>query len=90
MKRRAIGLLLAACTNDTFYSEKEEGTGYLHLALGRVDVKLSSTSRAETVSLPTDLIPQTTDFMIDIRQGNSSVERYPLLFRFCYRSDSPQ
>ena len=72
-----IGLLLAACTNDTFYSEKEEGTGYLHLALGRVDVKLSSTSRAETVSLPTDLIPQTTDFMIDIRQGNSSVEGFP-------------
>lgn len=72
-----IGLLLAACTNDTFYSEKEEGTGYLHLALGRVDVKLSSTSRAETVSLPTDLIPQTADFMIDIRQGNSSVEGFP-------------
>lgn len=72
-----IGLLLAACTNETFYSEKEEGTGYLHLALGRVDVKLSSTSRAETVSLPTDLIPQTTDFMIDIRQGNSSVEGFP-------------
>ena len=72
-----IGLLLAACTNDTFYSEKEEGTGYLRLALGNIDVKLSSTSRAETVSLPTDLIPQTADFMIDIRQGNSSVEGFP-------------
>ena len=72
-----IGLLLAACTNDTFYSEKEEGTGYLRLALGSIDVELSSTSRAETVSLPTDLIPQTTDFMIDIRQGNSSVEGFP-------------
>lgn len=72
-----IGLLLAACTNDTFDSENGEGTGYLHLALGRVDVELSSTSRAETVSLPTDLIPQTTDFMIDIRQGNSSVEGFP-------------
>lgn len=72
-----IGLLLVACTNDTFDSENGEGTGYLHLALGRVDVELSSTSRAETVSLPTDLIPQTTDFMIDIRQGNSSVEGFP-------------
>ena len=48
-----IGLLLVACTNDTFDSENGEGTGYLHLALGRVDVELSSTSRAETVSLPT-------------------------------------
>lgn len=72
-----IGLLLAACTNDTFYSEKEEGTGYLRLALGSIDVELSSTSRAETVSLPDDLIPQTADFMIDIRQGNSSVEGFP-------------
>ncbi|WP_455995198.1 DUF4493 domain-containing protein [Phocaeicola barnesiae] len=72
-----IGLLLAACTNDTFYSEKEEGTGYLRLALGNIDVELSSTSRAETVSLPDDLIPQTADFMIDIRQGNSSVEGFP-------------
>lgn len=72
-----IGLLLAACTNGTFYSEKEEGTGYLRLALGSIDVELSSTSRAEVVSLPDDLIPQTADFMIDIRQGNSSVEGFP-------------
>lgn len=72
-----IGLLLAACTNDTFYSEKEEGTGYLRLALGSIDVELSSNSRAETVSLPDDLIPQTADFMIDIQQGNSSVEGFP-------------
>lgn len=72
-----IGLLLVACTNDTFDSENGEGTGYLRLALGSIDVELSSTSRAETVSLPDDLIPQTTDFMIDIRQGNSSVEGFP-------------
>lgn len=69
--------VITGCSDETFNTEKEEGTGYLHLALGRVDVKLSSTSRAETVSLPTDLIPQTTDFMIDIRQGNSSVEGFP-------------
>lgn len=72
-----IGLLLVACTNDTFDSENGEGTGYLRLALGSIDVELSSTSRAETVSLPDDLIPQTADFMIDIRQGNSSVEGFP-------------
>lgn len=73
----ALCWVITGCSDETFYSEREEGTGYLHLALGRVDVELSSTSRAETVSLPTDLIPQTTDFMIDIRQGNSSVEGFP-------------
>ncbi|WP_302524847.1 DUF4493 domain-containing protein [Phocaeicola barnesiae] len=73
-----IGLLLVACTNDTFDSENGEGTGYLRLALGSIDVELSSTSRAEAVSLPTDLIPQTyDDFMIDIKQGNYSVEGFP-------------
>lgn len=69
--------VITGCSDETFNTENGEGTGYLHLALGRVDVELSSTSRAETVSLPTDLIPQTTDFMIDIRQGNSSVEGFP-------------
>lgn len=69
--------VITGCSDETFNIENGEGTGYLHLALGRVDVELSSTSRAETVSLPTDLIPQTTDFMIDIRQGNSSVEGFP-------------
>lgn len=69
--------VITGCSDETFNIENGEGTGYLHLALGRVDVELSSTSRAETVSLPTDLIPQTADFMIDIRQGNSSVEGFP-------------
>lgn len=73
----ALCWVITGCSDETFYSENEEGTGYLRLALGSVDVELSSTSRAETVSLPTDLIPQTTDFMIDIRQGNSSVEGFP-------------
>lgn len=73
----ALCWVITGCSDETFYSEREEGTGYLRLALGNIDVELSSTSRAETVSLPTDLIPQTTDFMIDIRQGNSSVEGFP-------------
>lgn len=73
----ALCWVITGCSDETFYSEKEEGTGYLRLALGNIDVELSSTSRAETVSLPTDLIPQTADFMIDIRQGNSSVEGFP-------------
>lgn len=73
----ALCWVITGCSDETFYSENEEGTGYLRLALGSVDVELSSTSRAETVSLPDDLIPQTADFMIDIRQGNSSVDGFP-------------
>ena len=73
----ALCWVITGCSDETFYSEREEGTGYLRLALGNIDVELSSTSRAETVSLPTDLIPQPADFMIDIRQGNSSVEGFP-------------
>lgn len=73
----ALCWVITGCSDETFYLEKEEGTGYLRLALGSIDVELSSTSRAETVSLPDDLIPQTADFMIDIRQGNSSVEGFP-------------
>ena len=69
--------VITGCSDETFNTENGEGTGYLRLALGSIDVELSSTSRAETVSLPDDLIPQTADFMIDIRQGNSSVEGFP-------------
>lgn len=69
--------VITGCSDETFNTENGEGTGYLRLALGSIDVELSSTSRAETVSLPTGLIPQTADFMIDIRQGNSSVEGFP-------------
>lgn len=69
--------VITGCSDETFNTENGEGTGYLRLALGSIDVELSSTSRAETVSLPTDLKPQTADFMIDIRQGNSSVEGFP-------------
>ena len=69
---------LASCSDDTFNREYGEGMGYLRLQLGKVDVDLSSTTRAEAGSLPDELIPQTfDDFMIDIKQGNYSVEGFP-------------
>lgn len=68
---------LVSCSDDTFNREYGEGMGYLRLQLGKVDVDLSSTTRAEAGSLPDELIPATADFMIDIKQGNSSVDGYP-------------
>lgn len=68
---------LVSCSDDTVNREYGEGMGYLRLQLGKVDVDLSSTTRAE-VSLPDELIPETYgDFMIDIKQGNYSVEGFP-------------
>lgn len=70
--------VMASCSDDTFNQEYGEGMGYLRLTLGKVDVELTSTTKAEADSLPTDLIPQTyDDFMIDIKQGNYSVEGFP-------------
>lgn len=69
---------LASCSDDTFNREYGEGMGYLRLQLGKVDVELTSTTKAEVSSLPTDLIPQTyDDFTIDIKQGSTSVEGFP-------------
>lgn len=68
---------LVSCSDDTVNREYGEGMGYLRLQLGKVDVDLSSTTRAEAGSLPDELIPATADFMIDIKQGNSSVDGYP-------------
>ena len=51
--------------------------GYLHLTLGKVDVELTSTTKADAGSLPDDLIPTTADFMIDIKQGSISAEGFP-------------
>lgn len=68
---------LVSCSDDTVNWEYGEGMGYLRLQLGKVDVDLSSTTRAEA-SLPDGLIPETYgDFMIDIKQGNYSVEGFP-------------
>lgn len=68
---------LASCSDDTFNREYGEGMGYLRLQLGKVDVDLSSTTRAEAGSLPDELIPATADFMIDIKQGSTSVDDFP-------------
>ena len=70
-------LALASCSDDTFNREYGEGMGYLRLQLGKVDVDLSSTTRAEAGSLPNELIPATADFMIDIKQGSTSVDDFP-------------
>lgn len=70
-------LALASCSDDTFNREYGEGMGYLRLQLGKVDVDLSSTTRAEADSLPNELIPATADFMIDIKQGSTSVDDFP-------------
>ena len=78
MALTALCWVMASCTDDAFNQEYGEGMGYLRLELGKVDVEVSSTTKAETVSLPEDLIPATTDdFMIDIKQGNKSVDGYP-------------
>ena len=78
MALAALCWALASCSDDTFNREYGEGMGYLRLQLGKVDVDLSSTTRAEAGSLPDDLIPQTyDDFMIDIKQGSASVDDFP-------------
>lgn len=69
--------IMASCSDDTFNQEYGEGMGCLHLTLGKVDVELSPTTRAEGGSLPEDLIPKKEDFMIDIQMGNESVEGFP-------------
>lgn len=67
--------VMASCSDETF--NQEEGMGYLRLTLGKVDVELTSTTKAEAGSIPEDLIPAPADFMIDIKQGNYSVEGFP-------------
>lgn len=69
--------VMASCSDDTFNQEYGEGMGYLHLTLGKVDVGLTSTTKADAGSLPDDLIPTTADFMIDIKQGSISAEGFP-------------
>lgn len=69
--------VMASCSDDTFNQEYGEGMGYLHLTLGKVDVELTSTTKADVGSLPDDLIPTTADFMIDIKQGSISAEGFP-------------
>ena len=77
MALAALCWALASCSDDTFNREYGEGMGYLRLTLGKVDMDLSSTTRAEAGSLPNELIPATADFMIDIKQGSTSVDDFP-------------
>lgn len=70
-------LMMAGCSDKTLNQESGNGTGYLRLALGNVNVELSSTSRADAGSLPEELIPETSEFMIDIKMNEKSVEGFP-------------
>ena len=69
--------LMPSCSDETFNYESREGTGYLSLTLGEVDVEFSSSSRAETVSLPENLIPSPSDFMVDIQKDGVSIDGFP-------------
>ena len=69
--------MMPSCSDETFNYESGEGTGYLCLTLGKVDVEFSSSTRAETVSLPDELIPATADFMVDIQKDGNSIEGFP-------------
>lgn len=69
--------MMTGCSHEDFNQEYGEGVGYLRLALGSVDVELLSTSRAETGSLPEELIPVASDFMVDIQKEGSSIEGFP-------------
>lgn len=73
----SLCLMMTGCSDETFNQESGNGTGYLRLALGSVNVELSSTSRADAGQLPTDLIPETSDFMVDIKMNGKSVDGFP-------------
>lgn len=68
--------MMAGCSDDVF-DRDGEGVGYLRLELGQVDVELSSTTKA-TSELPDELVPVAADFTIDIRQGDTSVDGFPM------------
>lgn len=70
-------IMMVGCSDEIFNNESREGTGYLSIALGRVNVELSSISRAEAGTLPAELIPQEEDFEIDIQKDGISVDGFP-------------
>lgn len=73
----SLCLMMVGCSDETFNQESGNGTGYLRLALGSVNVELSSTSRADAGQLPAELIPETSDFMVDIKMNGKSVDGFP-------------
>lgn len=76
----SLCLMMVGCSDETFNQESGNGTGYLRLALGSVNVELSSISRADAGSLSEDLIPETSDFMVDIKMNGKSVDGFPKPF----------
>lgn len=70
-------LVMAGCQEEELFPDYGEGVGYLRLKLGSVDVELASTTKAEADPLPDELIPDKTDFMVDVKMGNKSVEGFP-------------
>lgn len=71
-------LLMVGCQEEELVPDYGEGVGYLRLKLGKVDVELSSTTKAEAGELPEELVPETTDnFMVDVKMGKNSVEGFP-------------
>lgn len=73
----SLCLMMVGCSDETFNQESGNGTGYLRLALGSVNVELSSISRADAGSLSENLIPETSDFMVDIKMNGKSVDGFP-------------
>lgn len=70
----ALGMM--GCSDDTF-EQDGEGVGYLRLELGKVDVELSSLTKAEVAPLPDELVPEVADFMVDVKMGGKSVDGFP-------------
>ena len=70
-------LLMVGCQEEELVPDYGDGVGYLRLKLGKVDVELSSTTKAEAGELPDTLIPETSDFMVDVKMGKNSVEGFP-------------
>ena len=71
----ALGMMVG-CSDDTF-EQDGEGVGYLRLELGKVDVELSSLTKAEVDPLPDELVPKVAEFMVDVKMGGKSVDGFP-------------
>lgn len=79
-----LGLLLGlnACVTEDLRNPIAEGQGYLRLELASVTTELSSSSqtKASTASIPSEDIPDASDFTIDIQKGGTSVDGFPKLY----------
>lgn len=79
-----LGLLLglSACVTEDLRNPIAEGQGYLRLELASVATELSSSpqTKASTTSIPSEDIPDASDFTIDIQKGGTSVDGFPKLY----------